>query len=89
MQALTSECHRLLSLQHSNIDFTLINKISIRDLGDLVKKEHSINISSKESQSFNHIDGASLTTETLSIHSAELMNVRNEIGDPSFSTLET
>ena len=42
MQAIKSECRRILSLQYSDIDFTPIQKISLRDLSEVIRREKAV-----------------------------------------------
>ena len=49
---------RVLSLQHSDLDFTPIIKITLRELGDIVKRERAISIS-QPSISANFAEGSS------------------------------
>ena len=41
VQSIKSECRRLVSLHHPECDFTPIQRISLRDLSDVIRKEKS------------------------------------------------
>ena len=43
VQTIKSERKWILSLQHSNIDFTPIHKISLQDLSEVIQKEKVVN----------------------------------------------
>ena len=45
VQALKTETQRILSLQHADLDFTPIIKITLRELGDIVRRERAASVS--------------------------------------------
>ena len=44
VQSIKSECRRLVSIHHPEFDFTPIQRISLRDLSDMIRKEKSMPI---------------------------------------------
>ena len=42
VQAIKSECRRILSLQHFDIDFTPIQRISFRDLSEVIHSKKTV-----------------------------------------------
>ena len=93
VQALKSETQRVLSLQHADLDFSPIMKISLRELGDIVKRERatstnqpSMSADPAEGSRSAHAEGlAIISVEKSLAPSAEIPIVLppSEVGEPS------
>ena len=63
VQSIKSECRRLVSLEHPGFDFSPIQKISLRDLSKLIRREKAMPVIA-ESHSVAPSEGVNPTAET-------------------------